>query len=174
MRAYAWNRRVHYWLTFLVALPLPVIVASGILLQWKKQSAWIQPPEQRASQGTPTLSIPRILEICGKVPDAGIRTWDDVGRVDFRPGKNLVKVIGKNHWEIQMHAVEGRVLQSAYRRSDWIEEIHDGSFFHEHAKLWLFFPVSLGLLVLWLTGLWMFLRPLWKARMKKAGGNSPP
>ncbi|HEX8363435.1 MAG TPA: hypothetical protein VF613_25165 [Longimicrobium sp.] len=54
-----------------------------------------------------------------------------------------------------------RVLHAAYRRSDLIEPIHDGSWFHEHARLWLFLPAGLTLFVLWLTGIYLFVLPHW-------------
>jgi hypothetical protein len=52
----------------------------------------------------------------------------------------------------------GRVLQHAYRRSDLIESIHDGSFFGGNwTKLGLFLPAGLMLLFLWISGLFLFL-----------------
>jgi uncharacterized iron-regulated membrane protein len=169
MKLHVMNRKTHYWLTLVVAIPFVVILVTGIMLQWKKDVPWIQPPDRNAAKGDPTLSLPRILEICGRVRQARIKTWDDVARVDFRPKKNLVKVTAKNNWEIQIDAGNGAVLQSAYRRSDLIEQLHDGSFFHDHVKLWVFFPVSLAMLVLWLTGIWLFARPLLRKRSKVRG-----
>jgi hypothetical protein len=71
-----------------------------------------------------------------------------------------VKVYAKNHWEIQLDHRSGNVLQVAYRRSDIIETLHDGSFFHERAKLWIFLPSAIVLLVLWMTGIHLFAKPL--------------
>jgi hypothetical protein len=48
------------------------------------------------------------------------------------------------------------VLQTAYRRSDLIESIHDGSFLAgDWTKLGLFLPAGVTLLLLWLSGVWM-------------------
>ena len=105
-----------------------------------------------------------MVEIARTVPAAGIQSWSDIARVDIRPGKNLVKLVSRTRWEIQLDARNGAILQTAYRRSDLIEEIHDGSFFHDRAKLWVFFPAALGLLVLTLTGLWLFLQPYLRRR----------
>jgi uncharacterized iron-regulated membrane protein len=170
MKLHVMNRKVHYWLTLVVAIPFLLIVITGMMLQWKKQVPWIQPPDQRAAKGAPTLALPAILEICAAVPEAAIKSWDDVDRVDFRPRKNLLKVTARNHWEVQIDAGSGAVLQTAYRRSDWIEQLHDGSFFHDHVKLWVFFPASLAMLILWLTGIWMFVRPFLRLRSKARAG----
>jgi hypothetical protein len=45
MRLNVANRKVHYWASILVALPLLVIIGSGALLQVKKHWSWVQPAE---------------------------------------------------------------------------------------------------------------------------------
>jgi hypothetical protein len=41
------NRRIHYWIGFAAALPLIVMIASGLLLQAKKQWTWVQRIDDR-------------------------------------------------------------------------------------------------------------------------------
>ena len=48
----------------------------------------------------------------------------------------------------------------AYRRSDLIESLHDGSWFHDRAKLWVFLPTAAVVLMLWGTGIYLFFLPL--------------
>lgn len=91
-------------------------------------------------------------------------TWDDVDRLDVRPSKGVVKVRARSGWEVQVDAKTGEVLQAAVRRSDLIESLHDGSFFHEKVKLWIFLPAGLILAGLWGTGIYLFFLPLWKRR----------
>lgn len=155
------NRKTHYWLSAFVALPAVVIIASGLLLQVKKQLDWVQPPEQRGEGVVPTIPFATILEISRGVPQAAVRTWDDIHRLDVRPSRGMIKVTTKTNWEIQIDAASGAVLQVAYRRSDLIESIHDGSFFHEGMKYALFLPAGVCLFLLWITGLYLFIRPLW-------------
>jgi len=152
----------------LIALPLLVVVGSGILLQLKKESSWIQPPTQKGADGPPTLAFDAILAAAATVPDAGVRTWDDVDRLDVRPSKGVAKVRAKSGWEIQVDTSTGAVLQAAVRRSDLIESIHDGSFFHEKAKLWIFLPAGLILAGLWFTGVYLFILPALKRRDGRA------
>ena len=159
-------RQLHRWGTVLVALPLLVVIVSGVALLWKKDVAWIQPPTQAGTQDVPRLSFDEILRVVQAVPEADVGGWADVDRLDVRPGKGVVKVRAQNRWEVQLDAATGEVLQVAYRRSDLIEALHDGSWFHEGVKLWVFFPAALVLLVLWGTGLYLFLLPH-NARRKK-------
>ena len=167
MNAAGWNRRLHRWGAILIALPLLVVVGSGILLQLKKESDWIQPPTKRGSGGPPAISFSDILAAAAGVPEAGVANWDDVDRLDVRPGKGVVKVRANSGWEVQVDTSTGDVLQSAIRRSDLIESIHDGTFFHDAAKHWVFFPAAILLLAIWITGLYLFLLPYLNSHRKR-------
>lgn len=159
MRTSVLIRKLHKWGSIVAALPLLVIICSGILLQFKKDAAWIQPPTQKGSGGAPSISFDRILGATRSVSEAGIFDWSDIERLDVRPDNGMVKVRGKNRWEVQVDTRTGEVLQSALRRSDLIEDIHVGSFFHDTVKLWIFLPVAVILLCLWATGFYLFLLP---------------
>ena len=161
------NRKIHYWLSIGIAVPLLIVIVSGILLQTKKYFAWIQPVELRGSGSTPTLSLPEILEICKTVAEADIKSWDDINRLDVRPSRGMLKVRANNNWEIQIDTHTGNVLQTAYRRSDIIESLHDGSYFHEAVKTWIFLPSAIILLLLWLTGIYLFILPYLVRRRRK-------
>lgn len=168
MKFHLLNRKVHYWASIIVALPILFIIVTGILLQVKKQSAWIQPPEQRGVSKEATLSFPEILEISKSVPEAEIKTWSDINRIDVRPSRGILKVTAKNNWEIQIDTQTGAVLQVAYRRSDIIESLHDGSWFTDAVKYWIFLPSGVALLLLWLTGVYLFILPYWVRWRRKA------
>ena len=165
-------RKVHYWLAIAVALPLAVIVATGLLLQLKKQLPWVQPPEQAGVADVPVLPMERILEIARGVPEAGVASWNDVRRLDVRPAKGMLKLWAKSDYEVQIDTRTGEVLQVAVRRSDLIESIHDGSWFSEGVKLGVFLPAGLALLVLWLSGMYLFWLPIaLKARRRRTAAD---
>ncbi len=167
MKASRLNRIVHRWGSILIALPTLCVLSTGVLLQLKKQSSWIQPVTKRGSEVAPVLSFTRILEIGQSVPEAQIESWDDIDRLDVRPGKGVVKIRAKNRWEVQVDTSTGKILQVAFRRSDLIESIHDGSFFSDTAKLGIFLPSALILLILWGTGIYLFFLPhLAKRKMR--------
>ena len=173
MKFSKFNRKVHYWASIVVAIPILVIILSGLLLQTKKQFTWVQPPEMRGTGTGPTITLEQVLDICRTVPEAEISGWDDINRLDVRPSRGMLKVWAKNNWEIQIDTQTGKVLQTAYRRSDLIESIHDGSFFHDVVKMWIFLPSGIVLLLLWLTGIYLFILPfLARRRQKIAKQNS--
>ncbi|TQV72936.1 PepSY domain-containing protein [Aliikangiella marina] len=168
-------RRSHFWISLTIVLPIIVVVISGLLLQLKKELNWVQPATQAGEQAlaltTSPLTLTQILSIAKSVPEAGINKWQDIERLDIRPAKGLIKVRAHSSWEIQIDAHNGKILQTALRRSELIESIHDGSFFHEKARLWLFLPAACGLLVLSLTGLYMLIitfRNKYRSKIKRA------
>jgi hypothetical protein len=161
------NRKVHYWISFGAALPMIVMIGSGLLLQAKKQWPWVQPVEQRGTGTTPVIDLKDVLSALRTVPDMNVQTWDDVNRLDVRPGRGVVKAWLMNGYEVQVDLGTGTVLQTAYRRSDLIESIHDGSWFAgDWTKLGLFLPSGVVVLLLWLSGLWMWWVPFAAKRAK--------
>lgn len=170
------NRKIHYWVGAVCALPVLVIIVTGLMLHVKKHWHWVQPAEHRGTGKTPQIGLEEILAAVRTVPELGVHGWEDVNRLDVRPGRGMVKVWLNSGWEVQVDLGTGAVLQSAYRRSDLIEAIHDGSFFGgDWAKLGLFFPSGWLLLVLWVTGIWMFWLPFgvrWRKRRAKSARDS--
>lgn len=81
----------------------------------------------------------------------------------------MLKVRAENRWEIQLDAATGEILQVAYRRSDLIESIHDGTFFHQKARFWLLFPSAIILLGMLLTGIHLFIIPYRVAARRRRG-----
>jgi uncharacterized iron-regulated membrane protein len=162
------NRKVHYWIASAAALPLLVMIASGLLLQAKKQWTWVQPTEQRGTGTAPVIDFEAMLAALRTVDGMDVQSWDDVNRLDVRPGRGVVKAWLMNGYEVQVDLGTGRVLQTAYRRSDLIESIHDGSFFGgDWTKLGLFLPAGIVLLLLWLSGLWMWWVPFAAKRARR-------
>ena len=156
-----WMRKLHRWGAILIALPFVVIIATGILLQLKKELAWVQPPSSKGIGKVPEIGFDAILAAVKDVPEAEVESWKDIDRLDVRPTKGYVKVQAVNRWEVQVDLKTAKVLQIAYRRSDLIETIHDGSWFHEEAKLWVFLPTAVVVFGLWLTGIYLFVLPHW-------------
>lgn len=151
-------RRMHYWGSLVAMLPAGLIIVAGLFLLLKKEIDWIQPPTAKGVERTavPTQSFEDLFAAAQAVPELALSNWDDLDRVDVKPGKGVVKFIASNNWEAQIDTHTGDVLRVAYRRSDTIEKLHDGSFFADWVKLYVFFPVGLVLLGLWATGIYLF------------------
>ena len=161
------SRKIHDQAALWASVPIVVIIVTGILLQVKKEFAWIQPPTQKATPYVLNLGPDEILASAMKSAEAKVESWKDIDRLDLRPKKGIVKVRTHDRWEIQIDMGTGAILHEAYRRSDLIESIHDGSFFHPLARLWVFLPVAVVLLLLWITGVMIFTNSIINRRNSK-------
>jgi uncharacterized iron-regulated membrane protein len=171
------NRKCHRWGAFLIALPFLMIILSGLLLQLKKDWSWVQPPTMRGQGKIPVASWDTLLQVARSRPEMEVTSWADIERVDVQPSRGMAKIQAKNRWEVQVDLSNAEVLHLAYRRSDLIESLHDGSWFHERAKLWVFLPTAVVVLGLWVTGVYLFFLPYtvkWAKRRREQSDGAHP
>ena len=77
---------------------VPIIIVTGAILQLKKEVNWIQPPTRQGIGSRLSISFDDILKVASTVPEADIQSWDDIDRLDVRPGKGMLKVRCRNRW----------------------------------------------------------------------------
>ena len=162
-------RQVHYWLSLAILVPAGIMFLAGIVLMLKKDVDWIQPATARGAVEAqlPAVSNEEMLAAARRYPQAGISQWSDIDRIDLRVDRGIAKLRAKSGWEVQVDTSNAEVLNVAYRRSDWIETIHDGSFFADWVKYYVFLPAGVLLVIMWGTGIYLFLLPR-LARRRKA------
>jgi uncharacterized iron-regulated membrane protein len=163
-------RKVHHWGSMIIAVPLVIMIGAGILLMLKKEVEWIQPSSISGieKQKIPMASMQDLFSAAKSVELAEFTSWGELERADLKPGKGIIKFVSATQWEVQVDTASAKVLKIAKRRSDIIESIHDGSYFADWMKLWLFLPVGIVLFVLWLTGVYLFvLTEYKKAKQRK-------
>ena len=168
------NRKVHYWGSIIISIPLLLVIATGILLLLKKDAAWIQPQSVNGTNSDlPEITFLQLMDAAKSVKEAQITSWEDIRRIDIQPGKGMAKVVSTNNYEVQVDTETGQVLQIAYRRSDIIESLHDGTYFHDSIKYLVSLPTGVILLVLLVSGVVLFFQPYWvKAKRKKRMSTS--
>lgn len=169
MKASKWTRKLHRVGAIVIALPLIVVIVTGLLLDFKKQSDWIQPPTQRGVLAELQLPWDQVLAAVQAVPEAQVKTWSDIDRIDARPDRGLLKVRCRSGWEVQLDGTNGAVLWSQTRRSDWIESLHDGSWFHPAVKWFVFLPTGILLALMWTSGLYLWWLPGQIRRRRRQG-----
>jgi uncharacterized iron-regulated membrane protein len=182
-------RKLHFWGALLIFIPIMVVIMSGILLQVKKEVEWIQPSTIKGSGFHSSTTLIAILDSVNQartspalvadtdaemtmIPDTQVGIdWTHIDRFDIRPSKNIAKVRLNSGWEYQVDLATHQVVKISYRNSDWIEALHDGSWFHDSAKLYVFLPVALILLALWFTGGYLVYITLRNKRRTKLKNN---
>ena len=167
-------RDIHHWGSPIIMLPLGIMIIAGVFLMLKKDIDWIQPPTQRSAievTGAPETTLLELYEAAAAIPELDVTSWDQFDRIDIRSDRGIAKFIAPNRWEAQIDLITLETLSLEYRRSDLFEQIHDGSFFADWVKLFIFLPVGIILFILWATGIWLFFEPYikrWQRAKKKA------
>lgn len=163
------NRKIHYWGALACAIPIIIVVVTGVLLLLKKDFNWIQPSTIKGQGGSPSISFKQVLENLNSHSvlkraledelnkELGSISWNDIKRIDVRPSKGVMKIQLQEQVEVQMDHQSGQILQIKIRRSDVIESIHDGSYFSDFTKYWVFLPSAILLFALWVTGIYLFI-----------------
>lgn len=173
-----WYRKIHRWIASLLFIFFIIISITGLLLGWKKNSNGYLLADSHI--GT-TTEISQWLSF-DSLHTIAVQTLNDsisrdiseiVDRIDARPEKGMVKFVFKaDYWAIQLDAATGKVLHIERRRSDLIENIHDGSFIDKLLNINGLFKLSYttiiggALIMLTITGFWLWYNPK-RIRKKK-------
>lgn len=140
-----WHRRV----SILIALPLAVIIVTGMALQLRNQFESIQPKTvPTANTGAPLISLETALS----------KVTGTVDQVIYRPEKNALAVRLKDGMEVQLHPQTGEVLKRAPRRTNFLIDLHQGSFLGPWSQFGVFILTGQGLLFLLISGLLIYPR----------------
>ncbi len=176
MKTFKFFWTTHKWTGIVLAAVFAVTAVTGFLLLVKKKYEWIQPPTMSGEAGEVEdfITNQELFDIVLGQGHPEFQSMDDIDRVDFRPGKRVFKVRSNSYYEIQVDAITGAVLHTAYRRSDWLETIHDGSFFADWFHEWGMPVASVGLLFLAFSGLWLWLEPKYRRRQRKRRQATKP
>lgn len=165
-------RRIHRTMgIFLFALFL-LIGSTGLLLGWKKNSGGYILPKSHSGVSTDMsqwLSIDELSQRAFAIAREQINPnlSLDLERIDIRPDKGMVKyVFLDGYWGLQLDCTSGELLHIERRRSDFIENIHDGSIFDhylgtsdEPIKLAFTTIGGTALLMFSITGFWLWAGP---------------
>ena len=148
-----------------------VISVSGLLLGVKKNSGdLLLPKTQKGTTTDLTQWLPleelkeKAINVLHDSVSPDLETKLD--RIDVRNEKGIVKFIFDAHYYgIQLDGATGEVLHIGKRRSDVIENIHDGSILDNYLgtggyiKLVYTVVMSITLLLFTITGFWLWYGP---------------
>ena len=173
-------RKIHRRTGMLLFVFFFIIGVTGLILGWKKNSNGIILPKSYTGISTDLqdwLPINTLQDIAFKTMQDSIDKNIDLElqRIDIRPQKGMVKFVFKNHyWGIQLDGSTGDILAITKRRSDFFENIHDGSILDiifktkgEIIKLVYTSIMGLALIIFTLTGFWLWYGPKLIKKNKK-------
>lgn len=154
-----------------------IISVTGFLLAMKATVDWIRPPEVTGAQlisSKEIASLDDVLQAAFALNIPELRSTKDVDRVDYRPKSNIFKVISKEGYhEVQVDGKTAKVLSVSRRNDQWIEDMHDLSFFGDALRSYGLPAIAIGLFGLAGSGLAMFLTPVLRRRRYRRQSRGP-
>jgi uncharacterized iron-regulated membrane protein len=166
-RLLRWTRKIHRALGIALFSLFILIGITGILLGWKKNSNELLMPSTKSGRTTelsewmPLSELAHIARTYYYIQDETLT----IDRMDVRPDKGIVKVLfNEYNLEIQLDGATGEILSVGTRHSDWIEHLHDGSYFDDRLgtgfiKLAFTSITGTALLLFSITGFWLWYGP---------------
>lgn len=165
-------RKIHRTTGAFLFLFFIFIATTGLLLGWKKHSNGLILPKSHKGISTdlkdwlPLDSLHK--NACNFLHDSVSANLSiDLERIDIRKDKGMVKFVFLDHfWGLQLDGATGELLHIERRRSDIIENIHDGSILDhyfdttsEYIKLAYTSIMGFALLTFATTGFWLWYGP---------------
>jgi len=149
-----------------------LVACTGLLLGWKKHSGGVILPISYEGTSTdladwlPIHDLHRRATQVFRDSISATRSLE-LERIDARPDKGMVKfVFVDGFWGVQLDGATGRLLHIERRRSDFIENVHDGSILDylagtsgEPIKLAYTTVMGTALLAFTVTGFWLWIGP---------------
>lgn len=166
------TRKIHRTTGIILFAFFFVTAVTGLLLGWKKHTGGVILPKSYTGKSTEArdwLPMHVLHQNAIKVvrdqisPDLSL----ELERIDLRPDKGMVKfVFIEGYWGVQLDLTTGELLHIERRRSDFIENIHDGSILDylfgttdEQFKLVYTSIMGTALLIFTISGFWLWIGP---------------
>ncbi len=165
-------RKIHRTTGAMLFLFFFIVALSGLFLGWKKHSNGIILAKSYDGTSTDLKDWLPIDVLQRKAIEAARESISPdispvIDRIDVRPDKGMVKFIFvEGYWGVQLDATTGELLHVERRRSDFIENVHDGSIgdylvgtTDGQIKLVYTSIMGFALLSFTITGFWLWLGP---------------
>lgn len=165
-----WFRWLHRKIAIFLFVFFLVISITGLLLGIKKQTGLLSPTQKGISSDLATwLPVDSLQKIAIRLLSDSVSAdlSPEMDRIDIRPQKGIVKFVFKNHYTgLQLDGTTGKLLLVEKRKSDFIEDLHDGSILDnlfgtsdEPIKVGYTIVMGTSLFMLILSGLWLWYGP---------------
>lgn len=154
----------HLWVGVAASALLVVICITGILLNHKNTFGFMpDPPAAELTGLVGAMSLADLVSAAEAAAGAEVAAAG-VDRMDVRPDNGLMKVRFEDRvvTEVTVALHTGEILSVGERNDVFLEKLHSGEIFGDNWIL-LSDALAIGLLLLLVTGTWMWLYP--KARM---------
>lgn len=160
-----WMFHTHLWVGVIVSFLAISLSVTGIMLNHKRVLGFMPETEvERPDAFDVSLPLPELARLASVAagPEAAAAGVD---RMDVRPGDGLIKVRfdDSDVTEVTLALDDGEVLVVGLRNDVFLEKLHSGEIFGDAWILLSDFG-AVALIILLLTGFWIWLYPRARAR----------
>ena len=154
---------IHLWAGVMITVLVVVVAITGVMLNHKRLFGFQPDPPAAARTGLEGAMSMRELVSAARSAIDKQAVAAGIDRLDVRPDKGLMKVRFEDRLttEVTVAIHTGKVLSVGERDDVFLEKLHSGEIFGDNWVL-LSDVMAIGLLILLLTGTWLWLYP--KAR----------
>jgi hypothetical protein len=166
-RSQRWQRAMfyaHLWVGVLFTVVLLMLAVTGIALNHKRPLGLM--PDVAHTPSAPLAASLPIAELADRARAGGSLAADvAVDRMDVRPDKGFVKVrFDDPGWtEVTVDLATGEALHVGRRGDVFFEQLHSGELLGGDWVL-LTDAAAVALVVMLLSGYWLWLAPRWRRR----------
>jgi uncharacterized iron-regulated membrane protein len=179
-RRIRWFRWIHRKLAIILFVFFFIMSVSGLLLGIKKQTRLLAPTQKGSSPDLAEwISLDSLKKNAIRFLKDSVSSSlsPEIDRIDVRPSNGIVKFTFRDHFKgLQLDGVTGKLLSVETRKSDFIEQIHDGSIVDrifglgkDQAKVSYNLIMGTSLTLLVVSGFWLWYGP---KRLRKIRRNS--
>lgn len=149
-----------------------LVAITGLLLGWKKHTGGVILADTAKGKSAKPEDWLTFAELRAKAEAAfreriSTEISPAIDRFDVRPDRGIAKVLFvEDYWGIQLDLTTGETLSVERRRSDFIENVHDGVILDnllgtssEQIKVVYTSIMGLALLTFTITGFWLWIGP---------------
>jgi uncharacterized iron-regulated membrane protein len=139
-------KKWHRIVALMITIPLILIVASGLILQLRNQFESIQPKALSSTlePNFPLLSLDQVIGSLG---------GKNIDQIIYRPSKGNLSIRMKDGMDIQIHPQTGEILKRAPRRTNFLIDLHQGTWIGSFGQYFIYLPASVGLAFLIVSGI---------------------
>lgn len=164
------NLRIdHRWIAILITIPLLITTITGVLLLLRQQLDWVQPSSLKQAHVVQWATMDSVLDSITHNKHTKIKSWKDISSVIYKPSKGTIQIRTKKKILIQLNGASAQVLSVKPRRTGWLIQLHEGSYWGKDIRRYIFLPAAIGLLFLLISGgilTFKYYKRKWKKRKK--------
>lgn len=142
----------HRWISLLIIIPLLITTTTGALLLLRGNINWIQPPSLKLNHVGQWATIEQVKRALIQDSRTQHYQWQMLSSVIYKPSKGVIQLRTRDNFLIQLDGASAEVLSIAPRRTGWLIQLHEGSYWGKGARLFVFLPAALGLFLLLVSG----------------------